>query len=886
MRRSKHELWAWRVGRWLAVVLCLALLPSLADAQDSAHEQFVFAYKLMQRGDTAEAAAEFDRYLQDYPAAGKRTDAAYYRALLLRESGDASGAAALLGRVEADAAELVPAYAVRLLHGQALADLGAHPEALAVLGAVEAGRLEPGLALAVRYLRGQSARAAGQAGAAAQELSAAAALAEEQRHPLRGPVLVELAEAQRSRGDLDAAATALEQALSGDAEAVESNWVAQAARLAGDVAYERGEMDAAVRAYRRVLDRFPGSAAYGPAAVGTLWALYAAERDTELLETYARLIDTLSTQDRATAAYLAGSSAQRRGEHETAVELLEPIAQGDGRWPLQERVLYRLAVSQHALGRDEPVITTVDRLSALFPESGLRTDAAFLAASSRSRMGDAQAGVAELSRFVEAGPGGQLGAEAFFRALRQRAELYAAQGRYDAAIGDFNRYFAELEGSGVAIDDAAELAVLWRFGDTLTAAGRTDEALVPFQGGLDLLRQRRRDGRPLIEQEPEGLLRAGTALAAAGRDERALAVFEELGERHPLHPMAAEATLKRGAVLRRLGRDGEALSAWIEAAEREELSATQRGLALRAAAGVYRAAGRDEDAAVTLGRSVAVAGTESLTEDELLWLAEQRLEAAGDTVEQASMDARTKLVEAERLLAALDGPARRPTAAQRAHRLYLGGRLALRRGGLDEAVESFGRVLALSEGFDLDAQLGLAEAAERRGDLEAARAEYDALTRAEETSVAARAMLRLGHVEAARAASLARQGREREAVDARAAARRTWKRLALLYLDAEAVQPTPQRALLALAELAETMDEPAIAAREYAALAEAFPASPWGRYAAAALAGRYGERKDDASAMLRGLLAPTVDGGRSAIDPGLQTRAEALQSEIESGARP
>ncbi len=880
---------------WLpALVLLLATghWPRATSAHaDSAHDQFVFAYKLMQRGDVAEAAAEFDRYLRDYPAAGKRADAAYYRALLFREAGDSASAARLLEGVNPGSAELVPGHAVSLLRGQVLVDTGDVGEALAVLGEVDAGRLDAGLGLAVRYLRGRAARSAGELGLAAQELSAAADMAEQQGHALLGPVLVELAETQRSRGDLVAAGAALERALQptvGGRGLPGADWEAQAARLSGDVAYERGELDAAVRAYRRVLDAFPGSDHFGPAAVGTLWALYAAERDLELIETFNRLVATLPLQDRVTAHYLAGSAEQRRGNHTEAVALFEPVARGNGALALEERVLYRLAVSLHALGQDARVLTTIDRLNELFPDSELTGDAAFLEASSRSRTGDTAAGVAELSRFVDAGPDGPQGRDYFLRALRQRAALYGSQGRFDAAVADYARYFDE-RGKSPAADEAAEIPVRWAYGDALAQLGRADDAAAQFGEGVRVLEQRRAAGKPLADVEPEGYFRAGSAFAAGGEDERALAAFDALAKLHPLHALAGEAALKRGAVLRRLGRDGEALSAWIDAAEREGLPAPQRALALRAAAGVYRAAQRNVDAAVTLSRALAIAGPEALVDDELLWLAEGRLAALGEQAAaeskqvspDASLEAKDTLAETQRLLNALDAPSRRPTAAQRSHRLYLGGQLALRRGELDQAGEQFGRVLALSEGFDLDAQLGLAEIAETRGDLDAARAEYDALTRAEETSVAARAMFRLGQVEVARAASLARQGREREAIDARAEARRTWKRLALLYLDAEAVQPTPQRALLGLAELAEAMREPAVAAREYGVLAEAFPESVWGRYAAAALLGRYEGRADDALAMLRQL---SEGSGTAALDPSFASRVRALRDEL--GGRP
>ncbi|MFK7790679.1 MAG: hypothetical protein AB8C95_14450, partial [Phycisphaeraceae bacterium] len=55
---------------------------SVFAQSDAEHQQFLFAYKLLQRGEVADAASEFDEYLGKFPNGAKLGDAQYYRALL------------------------------------------------------------------------------------------------------------------------------------------------------------------------------------------------------------------------------------------------------------------------------------------------------------------------------------------------------------------------------------------------------------------------------------------------------------------------------------------------------------------------------------------------------------------------------------------------------------------------------------------------------------------------------------------------------------------------------------------------------------------------------------------------------------------------------------
>ena len=63
---------------------------------DPSHQQFLFAYKLLQRGENQLAVEAFDEYLTKFPDAAKRGDAMYFSAMLYRRLGQPAKALAKL----------------------------------------------------------------------------------------------------------------------------------------------------------------------------------------------------------------------------------------------------------------------------------------------------------------------------------------------------------------------------------------------------------------------------------------------------------------------------------------------------------------------------------------------------------------------------------------------------------------------------------------------------------------------------------------------------------------------------------------------------------------------------------------------------------------------
>jgi len=217
----KHKLQVMALAAGLAGGV---LLPGAALAQsDAEHQQFLFAYKLLQRGDTEEAAAEFQEYLGSFPNGDKLGDAQYYRALLYRKAGDNERAAAML-EIAAEPT-LVPGYAVKLLQGQTLSDLGKYEEALTALESIDATELEANVAVSAYYLRGLAYRGADNLDAAATALADAAEL----ETPMRGRALLDLAKVQALMDKPTEALATLDKCI----EAADAASLAEASRFAG-----------------------------------------------------------------------------------------------------------------------------------------------------------------------------------------------------------------------------------------------------------------------------------------------------------------------------------------------------------------------------------------------------------------------------------------------------------------------------------------------------------------------------------------------------------------------------------------------------------------------------------------------------------------------------
>lgn len=805
----------------------------------------MFAYKLMQRGDTAEAGEAFDAFLEKFPQDAQRGDALYFRAALYRQNGALRAAAELLaGATGRFSPQRVPAYAVQLLRGQVLTDLGEYEQAIASLEQVELDALPDRAIASVRLLQALAYRGAGNFEASANSASAAAAVSS----PVKGRAMMALARAQSLGGDSAAALETLGKTLAFDDAAVN----AEASRFAGDLSYAQGAFGRAVEFYTRVIEREQSSPEFAPAVVGRMWADLQAGRNVAVLSAGKQFAESLPAGPQATAAYLTASAYQAINQHAPAAQQLTEITAGittGATLPLAEELrplaLYKLAISQFELARYDDMAATVDTLEKKFPGVPQQIDASFLLASADAKQGRAAEGVARLNSFIDAGPDNPY----FAQALLRRAAIYEQSGEVASAADDLTRY---LENTGEPWSASPTVAL--RYADFSHRLGNYEQVISTTQTLI------RPDAPPAVTQQ--ALYRLGEAQTRSQQFRAALATFDKLQADHPINPYRHAVDLRRGLLLSKLGRPEESMAVLIAAADDPQLPAPQRVAALRIIAAQLRDDERPDDAATVLRRMENLAGLSTLSDTELLWLSDYE-------VQRGEGDAAIKT------LAVFDDPARSLQGVAESELLFTRGRAYFMRGDLENAHRNFFGVVALGRGFDLEARLFLARTEIARGNLDAALIELSDLTNADDGRIVAEALYEAGQAHRGRATLLQRRGDAAGAAEQRRAARASIKRMVVLYLTVDALYPLQPQGLIALAQIAEALDEADARDKEINELTRAFPDSPYADYAKALSDQWKRNRPDDALARLQRL-------DRDALDPVLHGWVDAKISELEA----
>lgn len=795
----------------LVVTLCIAPADAQQESSPAAHQQFVFAYRLLQRGENEQAAEAFDEFLGKFPRDAKRDDAAYYRAVLARRAGETQRAAALIETVKATT--LAPDHAVALLKGQLLSEVGRHREALEALEPMDASNLSSDLAASVLRLRGAAYRQLGNLDAAAAQLRQAVAL----DTPARFAAMLELGRTLATQDKLAAALETLAPAIASDDDVVAS----QAGKLAGDLSYQAEQYGQAAEYYYTVMQRWQTSQAFGPSVVGAMWSRFSERRYGEVVNTFEALKGNLSQRDdRIEAWYLAGSALAELGRHSDAAarfnELLEAGVTGQQR----EKTLFRLARSLFESNRYDEMRRTIAQLIREYPQSQFQQDVAFFQAAALGREGDAARAVAALAPIIDAGPTHPYHGQA----LLQRASLRDQIGQLDPAINDVQRYLA-LQ-SDQHFTPAAQQATL-RLIDMLHRHGQFEDAAryaaalagVPTPGGEEQIESGIEGIAPEVEQE--ALYRLSLARVRIGEYGPALEALERLLAKYPRNAFLEQAWYYRGLLKMTRGDKDAAVADLLAAADAQTLDQPLRVNALRLAAVRLRERGDDDRAATTLESLTSLVGQVGLSADERLWLGQYEL--GRGRPEQAMVYAAS--VANERGTAS--GSA---TPAQRGEALLLLGSGRRSMGQLTEAREAFERMIAQGLGDGVRARLELARTYAAAGDDERALAEYAGLTSATSSMIAASALYETAMIHRALGDKPAATPPEQQ--EQWGLARALLKRLVVLYPD-PALSPLPEKGLIALAQLAERQSDMAAAIGHAEELTRLFPESPLAIYAKA-----------------------------------------------------
>ena len=763
---------------------------------EAAHQQFVFAYRLLQRGENAHAAEAFDEYLNKFPRDEKRNDAVYFRAILYHRAGDDARAIKLFADI--GPTKLVADHAVNLLKGQIYNDNKQHDLALKSLEQIDTRTLKPQLRASVMYLCGQAYRGAGNLAAAEKQFDEASSF----ESPLRVQAKLDQARTLvglNRRGDAIKALT--------DAVAMrDPNVSPEAARLAGDLAFESAAYEQATGFYNEVLTSYSSSRHMAPSIIGLMWAQLRQGKQGELLATFKQYRDSLPSDDRITAWYLAGSAEYDLGRHENAVRLFEEILVGASGSKIEDRVLYRLAASQFELKQYPAMSVTIARLRTSHPKSDRMPDAEFLEALAASRQGNDSGAASQLTAIIRQGPKHPY----FAQSLVQRANIYEANDKLEPAAQDYERYL--------------QLA----FGDDSEDRSRVEQAslrLIDILYQLEAYEKAGEHAARLLNMpklnpaaEAEAQYRLGLARVKLEEYEPALKSLTTLIESHPQSPHLDNARYYRGLLLLTLKRPDDGLKDLAAVADSERLSDSLKINALRLTAVRQLEKGEAAQAAAGYKRIEGLSGLSGLRANELLVVAD---------FEHRESRYRETLRYLQPVLKGSAGA----SESTRAEALLLAAKALRDLKQLEPAIQAFREVVAIGRGYGQRARLELAEALYANDEAEEALAEYAGLMSDKESLVAAKAAYRSGEIYRDLYVARLRVDDKQGAGDAMKMAENGFLRVVLLYGDFPEVAPLPQLSLLQQAELDEIADQSDAAAAHYNELIEKYPDGPFAVYA-------------------------------------------------------
>ncbi len=787
----------------LVALLFTGFVTDSAQAQNSAaHQQFVFAYRLLQRQEYQLSAQAFDEYLARYPEDEKRGDALYYRALLCRNTGQNQQAIQYL---EQNVAPMhVPDHAVLLLKGQVYTDLNQHEKAVQSLESIDLQNLDSDTKASIFYLRGKGYRGLNNLPAAATQLKEVIKF----DSSLKAQAMLDLARIQvLMKLPADALAT-LKKCLTLNNPQVS----AEAGRLAGDLAFELKMYDQASEYYNVVMTQYTSSQHLGPAITGMLWSLYEQKQYGQVLAAFDQYKKHLSNQDRVTGWYLAGASYQSMGDHNKAVALFGAILAAASGSDLEDKVLYRLASSQYQIGQFGGMTQTIAKLRKAFPDSSRLADAGYLLAMAAIKQGDNNLAAARLTAIIDSGQRHPF----YTQALLQRARLYESINQFEHAVTDYETYAAVYPSAEnqVKLGDDTVAQAMIRLVDLNYQISRFEAA---DQAAAKLLEIDGLD--PLVEAE--GYYRRGLALIQLKQFDKAIATLSALLDKYPQNHYRADSIYYRGLLNLTIKKTDLALADFKEAAAAQTLAKPLKVNALRFASLLQRQDKKDDQAAATLVELEKLVGITGLNIRELIWIGEY-------CTKRNQPDLAMKYLKP-----ILDGNLT-ASRSELSKALMLGAQALRAQNKLDQAIDAFREVVAMSVGHGYEARIQLAKTLAMAGQHQMALDEYQSLISAEQTAIACQALYESGELHRQLVQVRLRESDAAGATAEREAAMMSFKRLVLLYSFPE-VSPLPELANIQLAELAIEMENVDEAKATLQEMVEAYPDSVYGTYATARL---------------------------------------------------
>jgi len=824
--RRNSDLNVIMLNRFIAILILLLLsvaLTSQARAQVSTtaeQQQFVFAYRLLQNGDTKTSAQAFDKYLENFPKGERRGDALYFRALIAWQQGERDKAALLL--TDVPDMKVVPQHKVYFLRGRIDVELNRFDQALKSLEPIKLEGLDAGEKASVLYMRGLAYKGAKNYTAAAEQLAAAAEL----NSSVKDRSLLELGRAQALLNKPDDAIKSLEQCLALGNSAV----AAEAARLAGDLAYGKNDFDKAIGYYNVVLSNHQTSPHFSPSIMQTLWAQLYAKQYNLLVGTFDQYRAKLDINDRATAWFLAGRAQQHLGRHREAIGLFDAVVANRTVAGIEDQILYRMAESQFALSEFDAMGTTLTRLAKEYDKSPYNASGDYLLAQADLKRSRPTEAAARLTAIISKGAEHPY----YTTALLERAQLYTSGNQLEPAAADYETYIKLTEAPDSKLQ--GKLESIAKLTDLYYRLGKSDKASELTQKLLATPNL-----PPLLEQE--AMFRQALLLIQSEKLAEGGAMLESLTKKHPQNAFIGQIHYYRGLLAMNDGKVEEAGKELEAAVTDAKLPSELKANSLLLISMRQREKGEDDKAAESLGELEKIITLERMRDNDLMWLGRYYIVKEPRSVFKYV----TPLIDGKRKV----------TDAQKTEALFVVGQGLRAIKKLDLAIQSFKEVEALGQGYGLLARLEVARTQAEAGKLSDSIESYRGLMIAQDAGIASTAMLESAQIQRQLAVNLKAAGDTEGADRANQEAYQLLFRLTVLYTVPE-LSPTPELAHLERAELAAVIGKPDDSATSLKELRERFPEGPYAAYAAA-LAMIEKKETTEAATQLRKLRQQKLD---------------------------
>jgi|GEM_PF-5654257 len=751
------------------------LSPSIA-AQDniSADQQFLFAYRLLQKNEQSMAAEALDEYLAKYPASLRSGDARYYRALLYQQQDEHESALSLLEN--APSPTLLPAWRVTLLHAQVLTQSKQSAKAIAVLESIKPQTLEDQEQAQVYYELGRLYQERDNLPKAIQSFERCTAIVS----PLQSRAFLALGQTQIRFGLSGPALKSLAQASESSDPAV----AGLALRLAGDQARITNDWSTAIQSYANLLDQYPDSPYAGSAASGLLTSYTQIQEPQKVTVAYEQWSPKITKEGQAAAHYLAGVAYSQQSQTAKAAAALSKIDDLFQPYPPGDSVLLLLAQNQLATKQHKPLLQTIAKLNTSFPTSKKRIDAAFLKAASQRQTQNEAAASQTLTRIlsVDLAPAQQT------RALLQRAASYESQKLLTQALDDYIAYFetAPVQDNQPTDTQAATMIRLMHLAHL--------ESNWPLIIGLGKKWAEQYNLKPTVQEDL--LYRLGSG-AYAGDDSLTADWAMHLFQTHfPSSNKSASAAFYRGLANTKLGDQTKAIEQLERAISFQTLSEAQTIQARRLLVSAYAESKQNDQVAKQLRSLHLIAGDTGLSARDWVWLGQhEQAGAQFDSAIKAYQSALTKNDIDQNLLV---------------FAWYQKARCHQSLKQWDLSVQAFNQVIAQDAAYSLESKLGRANSLRQQGQLNAGLDAYSELWTCRVSIVEAEAFYHAAWIH--------------QQADRPKEAERLLLRLTLLYAQTD-LAPWPHRGYLLLFDLQQAAGEQIKAEQALKDLIQAFPDS-------------------------------------------------------------